>query len=98
MGPDVVGEGVERAIPGLDQPALERLERLGGEGVEVAGAGRAVGDEAGARAPGGTKPADRPVLQRDRQHMTDKPKPGPAKVPDNALAAAFSKAGLAPRK
>jgi hypothetical protein len=30
--------------------------------------------------------------------MTDKPKPGPAKAPDNALAAAFSKAGLAPRK
>jgi hypothetical protein len=30
--------------------------------------------------------------------MTDKPKAGPAKAPDNALAAAFSKAGFTPRK
>jgi uncharacterized protein len=56
-------------------------------------------DEAGGRpAPTGGKAADRPLSQRDRQHMTDKPKAGPAKAPDNALAAAFSKAGLAPRK
>jgi uncharacterized protein len=56
-------------------------------------------DEAGSRpAPAGGKAADRPLSQRDRQHMTDKPKAGPAKAPDNALAAAFTKAGLAPRK
>src|SRR5688572_31867530 len=56
-------------------------------------------DEAGGRpAATGGKPADRPLSQRDRQHMTEKPKAGAAKAPDNALAAAFSKAGLAPRK
>jgi protein Tex len=47
------------------------------------------------------KPAssgDRPLSQRDRQHMVEKPKAVAAKAPDNALAAAFSKAGLAPRK
>ncbi|WP_340119239.1 Tex family protein [Pelagibius sp. 7325] len=56
-------------------------------------------DEAGGRAPGkGMKSGDRPLSQRDRQHMTDKPKGGGATVPDNAMAAALSKAGIAPRK
>jgi len=42
---------------------------------------------------------DRPLTQRDRQHMTDRPKAAvPAKAPDNALAAAFSKAGFTVRK
>jgi protein Tex len=41
---------------------------------------------------------DRPLTQRDRQHMAEKPKAGPAKAPDNALAAAFSKAGFTVRK
>jgi uncharacterized protein len=55
-------------------------------------------DEPGGRPPAmAGKSADRPLPQRDRQHMTDKPKAA-AKAPDNALAAAFSKAGLAPRK
>jgi len=47
------------------------------------------------------KPAptgDRPLSQRDRQHMAEKPKAAAAKAPDNALAAAFSKAGFPPRK
>jgi uncharacterized protein len=55
-------------------------------------------DEAGARPAPAGKSGDRPLSQRDRQHMTDKPRTGPAKAPDNALAAAFSKAGLVPRK
>jgi len=53
-----------------------------------------------ARAPNTTgKPAgaDRPLTQRDRQQMIEKPQSG-AKAPESALAAAFSKAGLAPRK
>jgi uncharacterized protein len=37
---------------------------------------------------------DRPLTQRDRQHMADRPSAAVSKVPDNALAAAFSKAGL----
>ncbi len=41
---------------------------------------------------------DRPLTQRDRQHMTEKPKAAPAKASDNALAAAFSKAGFIVRK
>ncbi|MDQ7251311.1 Tex family protein [Dongia sedimenti] len=45
---------------------------------------------------------DRPLTQRDRQHMAEKPKAGPKggsdKAPDNALAAAFSKAGFNVRK
>jgi hypothetical protein len=41
---------------------------------------------------------DRPLTQRDRQHMSDRPKSAPATAPDNALAAAFSKAGFAVRK
>jgi uncharacterized protein len=41
---------------------------------------------------------DRPLTQRDRQHMAEKPKPGAAKAPDGALAAAFSKAGFTLRK
>jgi uncharacterized protein len=43
---------------------------------------------------------DRPLTQRDRQHMVEKPKPAAAaaKAPDNALAAAFSKAGFNVRK
>jgi protein Tex len=54
-------------------------------------------DEAGAAPPG--RPAgDRPLSQRERQHMADKPKPGAAKAPDNALAAALSKAGFGVRK
>ena len=47
------------------------------------------------------KPAaqnDRHLTQRDRQHMAEKPKAAAAKAPDNALAAAFSKAGFTPRK
>jgi uncharacterized protein len=39
---------------------------------------------------------DRPLSQRERQHMVDKP--GAAKAPDNALAAALSKAGFGVRK
>jgi uncharacterized protein len=41
---------------------------------------------------------DRPLSQRDRQHMAEKPKAVAAKAPDNALAAALSKAGFTPRK
>jgi hypothetical protein len=45
---------------------------------------------------------DKPLTQRDRQHMADKPKTAPKgssdKAPDNALAAAFSKAGFSVRK
>ena len=56
-------------------------------------------DEAGSR-PGttGGKSGERPLSQRDRQHLVDKPKTGAGKAPDNALAAAFSKAGFTPRK
>jgi protein Tex len=46
---------------------------------------------------GGTS-GERPLSQRDRQHLVDKPKAGAAKVSDNALAAAFNKAGFTPRK
>ena len=54
-------------------------------------------DDARAAAP--SKPAaDRPLSQRERQHMADKPKPGAAKAPDNALAAALNKAGFGVRK
>jgi protein Tex len=54
-------------------------------------------DEAGDRASAPGKPAgDRPLSQRERQHMVDKP--GAAKAPDNALAAALSKAGFGVRK
>jgi uncharacterized protein len=53
-------------------------------------------DEAGARST--AKSGDRPLTQRDRQHMTDKPKSAAVKAPDNALAAAFSKAGFNLRK
>ena len=54
-------------------------------------------DDARAAAP--SKAAgDRPLSQRERQHMVDKPKPGAAKAPDNALAAALSKAGFGVRK
>ena len=56
-------------------------------------------DEAGARPPVKSgAPGDRPLSQRDRQHMTDKPKAGGTKAPDNAFAAAFSKAGFTVRK
>jgi len=56
-------------------------------------------DDADGRAPAkGMKSGDRPLSQRDRQHMADKPKGGAAKVPDNAMAAALSKAGITPRK
>jgi uncharacterized protein len=45
---------------------------------------------------------DKPLTQRDRQHMAEKPRPaakgGPDKAPDNAFAAAFSKAGFNVRK
>jgi hypothetical protein len=41
---------------------------------------------------------DRPLTQRDRQHMAEKPKSAAAKAPDSALAAAFSKAGFTVRK
>jgi uncharacterized protein len=45
---------------------------------------------------------DKPLTQRDRQHMVEKPKVAPKggsdKAPDNALAAAFSKAGFTVRK
>jgi len=45
---------------------------------------------------------DKPLTQRDRQHMVEKPKTAPKgssdKAPDNALAAAFSKAGFTVRK
>jgi uncharacterized protein len=40
---------------------------------------------------------DRPLTARDRQHMAPKPK-APSAAPDNALAAAFSKAGFTLRK
>jgi len=54
-------------------------------------------DDARAAAP--SKPAaDRPLSQRERQDMADKPKPGAAKAPDNALAAALNKAGFGVRK
>jgi uncharacterized protein len=43
-------------------------------------------------------PGDRPLTQRDRQHLVEKPKAGPIKPADNALAAAFSKAGFTVRK
>ncbi|GAB2179378.1 Tex family protein [Dongia sp. agr-C8] len=43
-------------------------------------------------------PGDRALTQRDRQHMTEKPKAAAAKAPDGALAAAFSKAGFGVRK
>jgi uncharacterized protein len=56
-------------------------------------------DDAGGRAPAkGMKSGDRPLSQRDRQRMADKPKGGGGKVPDNAMAAALSKAGITPRK
>jgi hypothetical protein len=56
-------------------------------------------DEAGTRAPApGGRSGDRPLSQRERQHMAGKPKPGAAKAPDNALAAALSKAGFGARK
>jgi uncharacterized protein len=54
-------------------------------------------DEAGSRPATGAKSGDRPLTQRDRQHMAEKPKPA-AKASDNALAAAFSKAGFNVRK
>ncbi len=42
---------------------------------------------------------ERTLTQRDRQHMVEKSKPAPATTaPDNALAAAFSKAGFTVRK
>jgi uncharacterized protein len=41
---------------------------------------------------------DRPLTQRDRQHMSERPKSAPDTAPDNALAAAFSKAGFTMRK
>jgi uncharacterized protein len=41
---------------------------------------------------------DRTLSQRDRQHMVEKPKATAAQAPDNALAAAFSKAGFTVRK
>ncbi|MBA4095842.1 MAG: RNA-binding transcriptional accessory protein [Rhodospirillum sp.] len=54
-------------------------------------------DEPGSRAAAPGKPAgDRPLSQRERQHMVDKS--APAKAPDNALAAALSKAGFGVRK
>ena len=54
-------------------------------------------DDARAAAP--SKPAaDRPLSQRERQDMAVKPKPGAAKAPDNALAAALNKAGFGVRK
>jgi uncharacterized protein len=54
-------------------------------------------DEAVRKPQGTTGTAhDRPLTQRDRQHMAPKPKATTA--PDNALAAAFSKAGFTPRK
>jgi len=46
----------------------------------------------------GPAPNDRPLTQRDRQHMTDRPKAAAPKAPDNALAAAFNKAGFTLRK
>jgi uncharacterized protein len=56
-------------------------------------------DEAGSRPAAGAKSGDRMLSQRDRQHMTDTPKAAAtAKAPDNALAAAFSKAGFTIRK
>jgi len=67
-----------------------------------------LGDDPGTRAAERGPKADRPLSQGDRQHMTSKPKGGQPKgggnakggspVPDNAMAAALSKAGLAPRK
>jgi len=57
-------------------------------------------DEAVRKPQGSTASAgDRPLSPRDRQHMAEKPKPRAAQAaPDNALAAAFSKAGFTPRK
>jgi uncharacterized protein len=55
-------------------------------------------DEAGGRRETGAKSGDRTLSQRDRQHMTERPKTTAAKAPDNALAAAFSKAGFTVRK
>ena len=53
-------------------------------------------DEAAKRPPA---QGDRPLTQRDRQHMTERPRAAaPSKAPDNALAAAFSKAGFTVRK
>ena len=52
-------------------------------------------DEAVKRPP---RADDRPLTQRDRQHMAEKPKPAANRAPDNALAAAFSKAGFNVRK
>jgi len=53
-------------------------------------------DEAAKRPPA---QGDRRLTQRDRQHMVERPKaPTAAKAPDNALAAAFSKAGFTVRK
>jgi uncharacterized protein len=52
-------------------------------------------DDVRAAAPSKTS-GDRPLSQRERQHMVDKP--GAAKAPDNALAAALSKAGFGVRK
>ena len=47
-------------------------------------------------APPGKASGERPLSQRERQHMVDKP--AAAKAPDNALAAALSKAGFGVRK
>lgn len=44
------------------------------------------------------KSGDRPPSQRDRQYMTAKPKGRDGKAPDNAMAAALTKAGISPRK
>ena len=61
-------------------------------------------DDPGARAAERGMKGDRPLSQRDRQHMNAKPKDGAGKpkggvkASDNAMAAAFSKAGLTPRK
>jgi protein Tex len=52
-------------------------------------------DDARASPPSKTA-GDRPLSQRERQHMVDKP--GAANAPDNALAAALSKAGFGIRK
>ena len=52
-------------------------------------------DDARVSAPGKTA-GDRPLSQRERQHMVDKP--GAARAPDNALAAALNKAGFGIRK
>ncbi|MBL9036019.1 MAG: RNA-binding transcriptional accessory protein, partial [Rhodospirillaceae bacterium] len=55
-------------------------------------------DDAGARPAARATSGDRPLSQRERQHMADKPKGAAGKAPDNALAAAFSKAGFTVRK